>query len=267
MLETRPPIGLDRTGQGNQAENWADMAAVLFDLDGVLAQTSVLHQQAWEHLFQSYFAARGIEPGYSSADYYTLIDGRPRFDAVRAMMQSRGVKLDWGTPEDDESTETICGLGNRKNQVFEGMLAQGGSIAYPETVEILAWLRAEGIKLAVVSSSRNALAVLRAIGVTDAFAAVVDGLVAEAHGLPGKPDPATFRFAAAALGVTPDRAAVVEDATFGVAAGRAGGFGMVTGVDRGAGADALLAAGADLVVESLTELRGLLRGARGVANA
>lgn len=266
-MRTRLRVGFERTGQCNQAESGAGIAAVLFDLDGVLAQTSVLHQRAWEDLFRSYFAARGIEPGYSSSDYYALIDGRPRFDAVQAMLESRGVQLEWGAPADDESEETVCGLGNRKNRVFEDLLVRCGSIAYPETVEILEWLRAEGIELAVVSSSRNALAVLEAIGVVDAFAAVVDGLVAEGRGLAGKPDPATFCFAAESLGVTPDRAVVVEDATFGVAAGRAGGFRMVIGVDRGAGADALLSAGADLVVESLAELKGLLRGTSEAANA
>lgn len=231
------------------------MSAVLFDLDGVLAPTSVLHRKAWGELFVPYLDERGADRGYSESDYYALIDGRPRFEGVAAVLESRGIRLSWGSPDDPASADTVCGLGNRKNLVFEELLAGGQLMAYPETAGMLAWLRTEGKRLAVVSSSRNAGAVLAAIGVADEFAVVVDGIVAERHGLPGKPDPATFRYAAAALGVAPECAVVVEDATFGVAAGRAGEFGLVVGVDRGAGAAALLSAGADLVVDSLAGLR------------
>lgn len=227
---------------------------ILFDLDGVLLSTSELHRQAWAELFSNWFAAAGITPPYREADYFRYIDGRPRFDAVQALLTSRGVDLPWGTPTDGPELETICGLGNRKNASFEAALAERAPAPFPEVVGVLLRLLRQGKQLAVVSSSRNALPVLRAAGILDAFELVMDGNLADEHDLPGKPAPDTFVHAAAALGVTPERAVVVEDATFGVAAGRAGRFGLTVGIDRGAGADALRAAGADVVVASLAEL-------------
>lgn len=228
--------------------------AILFDLDGVLLSTSDLHRQAWAQLFGDWFTAAGITPAYTEADYFRYLDGRPRFDGVHAVLSSRGVELPWGTPADPPGVETVCGLGNRKNLAFEAALAQHPPAPFPEVVGVLLRLLRQRRRLAVVSSSRNALTVLRGAGILDAFELVADGNLAEERGLPGKPAPDIFRYAAAELGVSPGRAIVVEDATSGVAAGRSGGFGLVVGVDRGAGADDLRAAGADVVITSLTEL-------------
>lgn len=236
--------------------------AVLFDLDGVLLSTSQLHREAWAELFAGWFAEHGIVPAYTEDDYFRLLDGRPRYDGVRAVLASRGVELPWGAPVDPPDADTICGLGNRKNAGFEQALAERGPRLFPDTVAVLLRLLREGKRLAVVSSSRNASAALAAAGIADAFDVVVDGQVAAEQRLAGKPAPDTFVHAAAELAVPVDQAVVVEDATFGVAAGRAGGFGLVVGVDRGAGAEALLAAGADAVVGSLAELVDPAAGGR-----
>ncbi len=230
------------------------LRAALFDLDGVLAPTSVLHRQAWREVLSSVFAEHGAGPAYSEGDYFELIDGRPRFDGVSAALASRGIQLEWGSADDQPGGMTVCAIGNRKNEVFERLLAAGDLPTFPETIRVLNRLRSAGVPMAVVSSSRNAGAVLSALGILDFFAIVVDGSLAAAEKLPGKPDPATFRFAAEALGVPAAATMVVEDAVFGVAAARAGGFRLVVGVDRGAGRDVLLAAGADVVVDDLAGL-------------
>lgn len=227
--------------------------AVLFDLDGVLTPTAVVHMHAWARLFAPLLDARGVEP-YADADYFAHIDGKPRYDGVASLLASRGIELPWGDPADSPDTETVCGLGNRKNAVFTQVLETEGVTPYPGSVRLVDALIAAGRKVAVVSSSRNAVPVLAAAGLTDRFPVVVDGLVAAARGLRGKPDPATYLDAAAQLGVPRERAVVVEDAESGVASGRAGDFGLVVGVDRGAGADVLMEQGADLVVEDLAEL-------------
>lgn len=227
--------------------------AVLFDLDGVLTPTAVVHMHAWARLFAPLLDARGVEP-YTDADYFAHIDGKPRYDGVASLLASRGIELPWGDPADSPDTETVCGLGNRKNAVFTQVLETEGVTPYPGSVRLVDALIAAGRKVAVVSSSRNAVPVLAAAGLTDRFPVVVDGLVAAARGLRGKPDPATYLDAAAQLGVPRERAVVVEDAESGVASGRAGDFGLVVGVDRGAGADVLMEQGADLVVEDLAEL-------------
>ncbi|MFF1529754.1 HAD family hydrolase [Cellulomonas sp. NPDC058312] len=227
--------------------------AVLFDLDGVLTPTAVVHMHAWARLFAPLLDARGVEP-YADADYFAHIDGKPRYDGVASLLASRGIELPWGDPADSPDTETVCGLGNRKNAVFTQVLETEGVTPYPGSVRLVDALIAAGRKVAVVSSSRNAVPVLAAAGLTDRFPVVVDGLVAAARGLRGKPDPATYLDAAAQLGVPRERAVVVEDAESGVASGRAGDFGLVVGVDRGAGAEVLMEQGADLVVEDLAEL-------------
>lgn len=227
--------------------------AVLFDLDGVLTPTAVVHMHAWARLFAPLLEARGVTP-YADADYFAHIDGKPRYEGVRSLLASRGIELPWGDPSDDPATETVCGLGNRKNAVFTQVLESEGVTPYPGSVRLVDALLADGRKVAVVSSSRNAVPVLAAAGLTDRFPLVVDGLVAAARGLAGKPEPATYLYAAEQLGVPAARAVVVEDAESGVASGRAGDFGLVVGVDRGAGAAVLLQQGADLVVDDLAEL-------------
>lgn len=235
---------------------WERFDAALLDLDGVLTPTAEVHMRAWARMFSTWFAEHGISPPYTDADYYAHVDGKPRYDGVRSQLAARGVELPEGEPTDPPGTETVCGLGNTKQALLDRLLAEEGVEAYPGSVALLDHLEQRGVATAVVSSSRNARAVLAAAGLLGRFPVVVDGETARTESLAGKPSPATFAFAAAALGVPAARAVVVEDAVSGVEAGRAGGFGLVVGVDRGAGPAQLRAAGADLVVADLAELVG-----------
>jgi beta-phosphoglucomutase family hydrolase len=233
---------------------WDRFDAVLFDLDGVLTPTVEVHMRAWRELFTAYFTEQRVEPGYTDADYFAEIDGKPRYDGVRATLASRDLHLSEGDPADPPSAATVCGLGNTKQEIFDRLLDEGSVAPYPGSIALLDHLAGRGIALGVVSSSRNVRAVLAAARLAGRFGVVVDGNTAAAEGLAGKPSAATFAHAAQALGVAPERAVVIEDALSGVQAGRAGGFGLVVGVDRGAGAVQLRAAGADLVVHDLAEL-------------
>ncbi|GAB2551271.1 HAD family hydrolase [Leucobacter ruminantium] len=225
--------------------------AYLFDLDGVLTPTVDLHMRAWAETFDRFFAERGLAP-YGEDEYYASLDGRPRFAGVATLLAARGIVLPEGSPDDD-GFASVTGIGNRKNRMFSELLERDGIDPYPGSLRLLDALAAVGKPLAVVSSSRNAEPVLRASGLRDRFAAVVDGVVAAREGLPGKPAPDTFLRASELLGAAPGRSAVFEDAGSGVAAARAGGFGLVVGVDRGAGAEELRLAGADTVVNDLEE--------------
>ncbi len=229
-------------------------SAVLFDLDGVLTPTAEVHMRAWERMFSEFLTGRGVTEPYTDNDYFDFVDGKPRYEGVRSFLKSRGIDLPEGTPEDPPEAETVCGLGNRKNDLFAAVLATDGVKPYPGSLELLDELRDGAPALAVVSSSKNAAAVLEAAGLSDRFSLVVDGTVAAAEGLPGKPAPDTFEFAARRLGASVNRSIVIEDAISGVQAGCAGGFGLVIGVDRGVGPERLYAAGADLVVADLAEL-------------
>lgn len=243
--------------------DWERYDVALFDMDGVLTPTARVHMQAWEAAFTALFRARGITPPYGDDDYFRHVDGRPRYDAVRAVLASRGVVLPEGGPAEapvagtvtEPGTDTVQSVGDAKNHHFLRLLGDGVP-PYPDAVVLLDRLAARGVPCAVVSSSRNARAVLDAAHLTPRFRVVVDGVVALREGLPGKPSPATFQHAARLLGAPADRAVVLEDAVSGVAAGAAGGFGAVVGVDRGAGVEALRAAGADVVVADLTDLVG-----------
>ncbi len=234
--------------------SWDAYDAALFDLDGVLTPTAEVHMRAWQQLFVDYSASRGIERPYLESDYFDYIDGKPRYDGVRAFLASRDIVLPEGDPSDPPTADTVCGLGNRKNEYFAGVLREDGVAPFPGSVKLLDFLAERGVKMAVVSSSRNAPAVLEAAGLAPRFGLVVDGALAEDHGLPGKPSPDTFVYAAEQLGVPVERAVVFEDAISGVVAGSTGGFGIVVGVDRGVGASRLREAGAGLVVEDLAEL-------------
>ncbi|MGH1564530.1 HAD family hydrolase [Mumia sp. DW29H23] len=233
---------------------WADYDAVLFDLDGVLTPTAEVHMRAWAAMFDAYFTAHGITPPYTDADYFAYVDGKPRYDGVRSLLASRGVVIPEGDPSDPPSAETVCGLGNRKNDEFERELSQNGVTPYPGSVALLDHLATLPVALAVVSSSANAPKVLAAAGIADRFSFVVDGSVAREQQLPGKPAPDTYAYAAKECGTDASRSVVVEDAVSGVEAGAAGAFGLVLGVDRGAGRQVLLDHGADIVVADLGEL-------------
>ena len=233
---------------------WNDVDAVLFDLDGVLTPTAEVHMRAWHRLFTDYFTTHGITPAYSEDDYFAYVDGKPRYDGVRSALASRGLHLAEGSPDDPPGAETVAGLGNAKNAVLHELIEADGVQPYPGSVALLDHLAERGMPVAVVSSSRNARGVLRASGLLDRFEVIVDGHDADHPEIDGKPAPDMFVKAATDLGATPDRSVVVEDAVSGVRAGRAGDFGLVVGVDRGAGADELRAAGADVVVTDLAEL-------------
>lgn len=233
---------------------------VVFDLDGVVTDTASAHAAAWTALFDEYLAGRPDVDGedhrpLTAEDYQRHLDGKPRYDGVADLLASRGVALPWGEPADRPDTETVCGLGNRKNRAFLDHLAVHGVEPFPTTVALVRALQAAGLGTAVISASRNCREVLDAAGLGGLFPVRVDGVVADELSLPGKPDPAVFLEAARRLGVVPGRAAVVEDAQAGVAAGAAGGFALVVGVDRVGQAADLLAAGADAVVADLAQVR------------
>jgi beta-phosphoglucomutase family hydrolase len=234
--------------------NWDDYDAALFDLDGVLTPTADVHMRAWQQLFIDFLTKRGISEPYQESDYFDYIDGKPRYDGVRSFLASRGIQLADGEPSDTPQTETVCGLGNRKNEFFSAVLRDDGVEAYPGSVALLDHLAERGTKVAVVSSSRNANAVLEAAGLADRFEVVVDGELATAKGLQGKPSGATYVYAAEQVNAPVERTVILEDAVSGVEAGRDGHFGLVVGVDRGVGADRLRASGADVVVTDLAEL-------------
>lgn len=245
--------------QQSGATDPARFRAVLFDLDGVLTPTADIHERAWGDMFREYLRGRGAAP-YTDADYFEHLDGRRRDEGIRSLLASRGISLDDGSSADIADDDTVTGLGLRKNEDFlrrvaEGVEAYPGSVALLDHLDAVAADRGAGFpKLAVVSSSRNAVPVLEAAGLLGRFELVVDGNVAHDLGLDGKPSPATYLHAAEQLGVAPADAVVVEDAISGVRSGAAGDFGLVVGVDRGAGRGELTDNGADEVVDDLVEL-------------
>jgi len=225
--------------------------AVLFDLDGVLTPTAEVHMHAWQTMFEELFAAWGITPAYTEQDYFEYLDGKKRYDGVASLLRSRDVEVPWGDPSDPPAADTVCGIGNRKNDVFAAVLRGEGIAPYPGSLALLEVLQGKGVPVAVVSSSKNADEVLRAAGIRDRFDVVMDGVIAERDGLASKPAPDVFVEGARMLGVDPARSAAVEDALSGVRSASAGGFALVVGVDRGVGAEALRDAGADVVVDDL----------------
>lgn len=236
------------------------IGAFLFDLDGVLTQTAKVHAAAWKRMFDAYLEERSRRTGEPfrplelPEEYLAYIDGKLRTDGVRSFLAARGITLDEGSGDDPPTAETVNGLGSRKNDLVVELIRTEGVDVYQTSVEFLCAVREAGLRRAVVSASKNCREVLVAAGIEELFEARVDGTVAEEQGLRGKPAPDMFLAGAEALGVTPDQAAVVEDAVSGVAAGRAGNFGWVVGVDRGGNAEGLRAAGADVVVSDLGEL-------------
>ena len=233
--------------------------ACLFDLDGVLTQTAKVHAAAWKEMFDGYLRERAARSGKfvpfdPVMDYDDYVDGKPRYDGVRSFLSARGIALPEGEETDPADAETVAGLGNRKNEIVLRMIRHDGVEAYEGSVRYVRAAREAGLARAVVSSSSNCREVLVAAGIDDLFEQRIDGVVAEREHLKGKPAPDTFVAGARALGVVPKQAAVFEDALAGVAAGRAGGFAYVVGVDRVGQAGALREHGADVVVSDLTEL-------------
>jgi beta-phosphoglucomutase family hydrolase len=234
--------------------------AVLLDLDGVLTDTANLHAAAWKQLFDAYLQQRAAEKGEPfrpfevATDYRLYVDGKPRFDGVRDFLTARGIQLPEGTPDDPPQAETVGGLGNRKNALINEAIEAVGVEPYAGSVKLLHQLRHQGFKLAVVTSSQNCEAVLKAAKLEAFFEVRVDGTIIREQHLAGKPAPDTFLMAAKRLRVEPTRAVVVEDALAGVQAGRQGNFGLVIGVARRGNAEELRHHGAHLVVHDLGEL-------------
>ncbi len=233
-----------------------DFDAAIFDLDGVVTQTARVHAAAWKRLFDAYLRQRAERAGepfrpFLDSDYQLYVDGKPRSQGVVSFLESRGIALPWGEPGDPPDRATIYGLGNRKNRYFRESLEQNGVEAYDSTVALIRTLRGHGVRTALVSSSRNARAILASADLTTLFDVCIDGTDSARLELKGKPQPDIFLAAAEALGVQRERAAVFEDAISGVQAGRAGDFGVVVGVDRAGQAAALREAGADVVVADL----------------
>nr|WP_108871536.1 beta-phosphoglucomutase family hydrolase [Tessaracoccus timonensis] len=232
--------------------DWSAHEAALFDLDGVITPTAEIHMQAWSEMFNAFLDAD--QPRYTDDDYFRFVDGKPRYDGVRDFLASRGIILPDGDPTDEPDARTVCGLGNRKNEQFNLIIERDGIAPYPGSKRLIETLAEQGLKLAVVSSSKNAPAVLRAAKMDHLFEVIVDGNVAVREHIPGKPAPDMFRRAAELLQADERRCVVLEDAISGVQAGVAGDFALVIGVDRGVGPDELRKAGADIVVEDLEEL-------------
>ena len=238
----------------------ATITACLFDLDGVLTQTASVHAKAWKVMFDDYLRRRAESSGGRFVpfdrvkDYDQYVDGKPRVDGVRSFLTSRGISVPEGSDDDPPGKETVHGLGKRKDEIFLKLIHQQGVATYEGSVRYVEAVRAAGLRLAVVSSSKNCGEVLRAAGIDGLFDGMVDGNLAEAEGLKGKPAPDTYLRAARMLGGEARDSAVYEDALAGVEAGRAGGFGLVVGVDRAGQRDALKAHGADVVVDDLQEL-------------
>lgn len=249
----------------DQTRSALGVDAVVFDMDGVVADTARAHASAWNRLFDEFLRGRAerFSPFDIERDYALYVDGKPRYEGVQSFLASRGIDLPFDTPDDSPELGTVCGLGNRKNAYFLAALTEGGARAFPSTVALVEDLKKAGVKVALVSASKNARQVLKAAGVAGLFEVQVDGVEAASMGLPGKPEPAVFLEAARRLGATPERTAVVEDSQSGVEAGRRGGFRLVVGVGQGEKAEELRAHGADLVVDIpdiRTSLRGMLTG-------
>jgi len=233
------------------------ITACLFDLDGVLTQTAKVHDKAWKQTFDTFLRARDgddFTPFDEDKDYDEYVDGLPRYDGVRNFLKSRGIELPEGSPDDSPDQETVCGVGNRKNELVLELVRRDGVQAYEGSVRFVNAAREAGLRRAVVSSSVNCKDVLVAAGIEDLFEERIDGAVADEQHLKGKPHPDTFLAGAKALGVSAAESAVFEDALAGVQAGRDGNFGYVVGVDRVGQAQALREHGASVVVQDLSEL-------------
>ena len=231
--------------------------ACLLDMDGVLTDTASTHARAWKQTFDEVLARHpGQAPFDLDSDYKAYVDGKTRYDGVASFLASRGIELPTGTADDPPEAETVSGVGNRKNELVQRLIAEEGVKVYDGSVRFVQEARAAGLKTAVVSSSANTEAILASAGITDLFDARVDGVLIAREGLPGKPAPDSFLRGAELLGVPPSAGAVFEDALAGVEAGRAGNFGLVVGVDRHGNPQALLDHGADTVVSDVGELVG-----------
>jgi trehalose 6-phosphate phosphatase len=234
--------------------------AAILDMDGVITRSARAHMASWKRMFDDYLRERAERSGqkfspFTEEDYLQYVDGKPRYEGAQSFLASRGITLKYGSPEDPPEKESVCGLGNRKNQYFREYLKNNGVESYQSTIDFINDLKSKNKPVAVISSSKNAKAVLEAAKVSDLFHVVVDGVVSSELHLKGKPEPDIFLEAATRLGVNPRRSIVIEDAISGVEAGRAGGFGLVIGINRSGENTGLKDHGADIVISDLSELR------------
>lgn len=230
--------------------------AVIFDMDGVITRTATVHRAAWKRVLDDFLRSRqgpSFQP-FSGLDYKLYVDGKDRFDGTSCFLETRGIEMPPGNPDDPPGSDTIHGIANKKNQAFQEIIREQGVEAYDSTIALIQDLRKNRFKTAVISASKNACEVLRAARALDLFDARVDGTVAAERGLKGKPAPDLFVEAARELGTGPERAVVVEDAVAGVVAGKKGGFGLVIGVDREDEGALLEESGADVVVKDLDQV-------------
>ncbi len=234
--------------------------AVIFDLDGVITKTALVHSEAWKKMFDEFLSAYSkrnkipFKEFSHTGDYLPYVDGKPRYKGVQDFLHSRGIDLPFGDPSDSIESETVCGLGNRKDFAFNEILRKDGVAVYDSTVQLINMLKKQGIKVGVASSSKNCGPVLQAAGLSSLFETRVDGVVSAELNLKGKPEPDIFTTAADNMGVSYERTAVVEDAVSGVQAGKKGDFGLVLGIAREENEEELLLNGADLVVTDLSEI-------------
>lgn len=232
----------------------------IFDLDGVITNTAKVHAKAWKETFDEYLRKRESEKGEPfkeftyEGDYLTYVDGKPRYEGVKSFLESRGINLDFGQPSDPPGAETVCGIGNRKNEKFLEVLQTQGVEVYDSTVSFIKRLKENAIHVGVASSSKNCKFVLDRAGLEDLFEVRVDGVVSAEKKLKGKPEGDIFVTAARMMSVSPDRSVVVEDATSGVRAGKNGGFGLVLGIAREDNEKDLYDNGADIVVGDMAEI-------------
>jgi beta-phosphoglucomutase family hydrolase len=243
------------SGEGD-AQDQRRIGAVILDLDGVITRTDTLHFLAWKDSFEALFArVDPSQPAFTEADYREHVDGKPRLDGVRDLVAARGIELPEGGEDDALESETVVGVGNDKNARYHRLLEERGPEVFPDAEDRVREWKSAGLRTAVVSSSRNCKLVLETAGLSDLFETRVDGVTLAEEGLAGKPAPDLFLRAAERLGVSPESAAIFEDATSGVEAGARGGFGLVVGVDRDGGrGKALSDHGADVVVSTLREV-------------
>lgn len=239
----------------------ADFDVVIFDLDGVVTDTASVHAEAWKNMFDEFLSRyyarqnKSFEPFDIDKDYRLYVDGKPRFDGVKSFIESRGIDLPEGGPDDTPGTETVHGLGKLKNGYFLKHIEEHGAVVYDSTVEFIHSLKKHGFKTAIISSSKNCAMILDSVNLSDLFEVRVDGVDSDVLGIKGKPAPDIFLEATRQLKVKPGRSVVIEDAISGVQGGRAGKFGLVIGVARTGDRESLLKNGADVAVEDLAEIK------------
>lgn len=248
MTETINPVNPDK------------FDAVLFDLDGVITDTARMHAACWKVMFNTYLKRRAEKSGEEfisfeiDTDYLEYVDGKPRYDGVRDFLASRDIVLEEGTPDSPATEESVCGLGNRKNELVNLRIQMHGINVFQSSVDFVDYIISSGLKTAIVSSSANSRTILKTAEIIDLFPVIVDGVTAKEKNLGGKPSPDMFLHAAEELGVEPGRCVVIEDAISGVQAGRNGNFGLVIGIARKENKEELIENGADIVLNDLGDI-------------